>query len=388
MPDFYEFFAGGGMARAGLGGGWRCKFANDFDAMKANVYRENWGGEDFLLKDINEVITSDLPGFVDLAWASFPCQDLSLAGNYAGIGHWADQEQTRSGTFWAFIRLIQGLRDERRAPSVIALENVYGALTANGGRDFVAIVSALSRAGYRFGAMVVDAALFLPHSRPRLFIIAVRSDLTIPNELKLVEADPLWHPPTMVDALGLLSAEDREKWVWWRLPRPPARMSRFADLIQEAPELVSWHSHSETTSLLQLMNNRHFTKVETAKTAGKRMVGGVYKRTRVENGNKVQRAEVRFDDISGCIRTPAGGSSRQSLVVVDGTQVRSRLLSPREAARLMGLPDTFKLPNNYTDAYHVCGDGVALPVVRHLSAHIFEPLVAANQSSTTLLAAE
>jgi len=388
MPDFYEFFAGGGMARAGLGGGWICKFSNDFDEMKADTYRANWDGQDFLLKDINDVSTSDLPGLADLAWASFPCQDLSLAGNYAGIGHWTDQEQTRSGTFWAFIRLIRGLRDERRAPAMIALENVYGALTANGGRDFVAIASALSDAGYRFGALVVDAALFLPHSRPRLFIIAVRCDLTIPDGLCLDEADALWHPATMGEALGLLSAEHREKWVWWRLPRPPARPSRFADLIQEAPELVEWHSKVETENLLQMMNSRHLAKVEAAKKAGQRMVGGVYKRTRVENGIKVQRAEVRFDDISGCIRTPGGGSSRQSLVVVDGSQVRSRLLSPREAARLMGLPDTFKLPTNYTDAYHVCGDGVALPVVRHLSAHIFEPLLAANQSTTALLAAE
>ncbi len=36
-------------------------------------------------------------------------------------------------------------------------------------------------------------------------------------------------------------------------------------------------------------------------------VGAIYKRTRWENGHKVQRAEVRFD-LAGCLRTPGGGS--------------------------------------------------------------------------------
>jgi DNA (cytosine-5)-methyltransferase 1 len=102
------------------------------------------------------------------------------------------------------------------------------------------------------------------------------------------------------------------------------------------------------------------------------MVGGVYKRTRIENGKKVQRAEVRFDDIAGCLRTPAGGSSRQVIVVVEGDSIRSRLLSPREAARLMGIPDDYKLPGNYNAAYHLAGDGVAVPVVRHIASNVLD----------------
>ena len=64
-------------------------------------------------------------------------------------------------------------------------------------------------------------------------------------------------------------------------------------------------------------------------------------------------------------------------MVIEGKRVCSRLLSPREAARLMGLPDTYALPKNYNDAYHLAGDGVAVPVVRFLAAHILEPLLAA-----------
>jgi DNA (cytosine-5)-methyltransferase 1 len=96
------------------------------------------------------------------------------------------------------------------------------------------------------------------------------------------------------------------------------------------------------------------------------------------------RAEVRFDDVAGCLRTPAGGSSRQTIIVVDGNVVRSRLISSRETARLMGLPETYKLPKGYNEAYHLMGDGVAVPVVRFLAHHLLEPLagVVSSDEST------
>src|SRR4051794_19155068 len=106
--NFYEFFAGGGMARLGLGPQWRCVFANDNDSKKAESYRAYFGVEEhFVLDDIANLSVTNLPdGQADLAWASFPCQDLSLAGAGAGLeGH-------RSSTFWPFWRLMQGLRRE------------------------------------------------------------------------------------------------------------------------------------------------------------------------------------------------------------------------------------------------------------------------------------
>jgi len=69
----------------------------------------------------------------------------------------------------------------------------------------------------------------------------------------------------------------------------------------------------------------------------------------------VQRAEIRFDDVVDCLRTPTGDSSRQTIMVIEGKRVRSCLLSPREATRLMGLPNTYALPKNYNDAYHLAG---------------------------------
>ena len=153
MPAFYEFFAGGGMARAGLGSQWSCLFANDFDAKKGAAYTANWGAEELVVRDVAALSTRDIPEGADLAWASFPCQDLSLAGAGAGL------KGERSGTFWSFWQLLTRLDNEQRAPKIVVLENVCGALWSHDGKDFAAIGEALVRGGYRFGAVVVDAGM-------------------------------------------------------------------------------------------------------------------------------------------------------------------------------------------------------------------------------------
>lgn len=189
--------------------------------------------------------------------------------------------------------------------------------------------------------------------------------------------DSLWHPAALCTAQKQLEGKARENWVWWRLPAPALRNLGLTDLVEEDPSGVKWHTAVETKRLIGMMNDTNRQKVEQAKLAGRRVVGTVYKRTRPNgpNGERVQRAEVRFDDVAGCLRTPAGGSSRQTIMIVEGKKVRSRLLSPREAARLMGLPDEYILPAKYNEAYHLAGDGVAVPVVRFIAETILEPIL-------------
>ncbi|RXH56725.1 DNA cytosine methyltransferase [Granulicella sibirica] len=377
MPSFYEFFAGGGMARAGLGEGWTCLFANDFDHKKSHSYVANWGQKELKTEDVGALATTDLPGLADLVWASFPCQDLSLAGGGAGL------QGNRSGTFKPFWKLMRSLIQEGRAPKVMVLENVCGAITSHGGKDFATICNQVEQAGYEVGALVVNASLFVPQSRPRLFIIGVRKDLAVPEELiSLVPYSP-WHTDTLSRAFAKLPSQTKRSWIWWNLPRPAERSTTFADLLEESAD-TPWFSPSETERLLGMMSPTNRAKVIRAVTEGKRMVGCIYKRTRpTQEGDKVQRAEVRFDDISGCLRTPSGGSSRQVVLVVEGKSIKARLISSRETARLMGLEESYKLPSNYNEAYHLTGDGVVVPVVRHLAARIFEPLLASrNQRSS------
>jgi DNA (cytosine-5)-methyltransferase 1 len=377
MPRFYEFFAGGGMARAGLGGLWQCLFANDNDAKKAACYAANWGGRELKVADVGALSPADLPGRADLAWASFPCQDLSLAGNQAGLNG------ARSGTFWPFWGLMRALAEGGRAPAVVVLENVCGALTSHGGEDFAAIGAALADGGYCFGALVMDAVRFLPQSRPRLFIVGVRDERRIAGWLRRAEPGPAWQPPRLMDAYEKLPARAKAAWMWWNLPEPPPRTKALAECLEDPPHGVEWHSDPETRRLLALMSPLHRRKVEAAMSAGRPVVGTIYRRTRKDAGGRsAQRAEVRFDGISGCLRTPAGGSSRQTILVVDGREVRSRLLSVREAARLMGLPESYRLPENYSEAYHLAGDGVAVPVVRFLAEHLLEPLLDGRERQT------
>ncbi len=379
--DFYEFFAGAGMARAGLGSGWRCLFANDFDHKKGRVYGENWGDAELRVADVGDLSTAELPGFARLVWASFPCQDLSLAGGGAGL------RGDRSGTFWPFWRLTNSLVEEGRAPSLIVLENVCGTLTSHEGKDFTTICGAFREAGYRVGALVIDAAWFVPQSRARLFIIGAHEAVRIPDELVREQPTAPQHPSALVAAHARLPAKTRNQWVWWSLPVPSNRAGCFADIIEEAPSSVTWFTPEETKRLLAMMSDVNLKKVAQAKRAGRRMVGGVYKRTRLDAaGKKVQRAEIRFDDVAGCLRTPAGGSSRQVVLVVDGSSVRARLISSRETARLMGLPDSYKLPSNYNEAYHLTGDGVVVPVVRHLAQHILEPMLEYTEARPTVAA--
>jgi DNA (cytosine-5)-methyltransferase 1 len=366
---FYEFFAGGGMARAGLGPDWQCLFANDFDAKKVEAYKANWGGGEIVCGDIHKLAVSSLPGHADLAWASFPCQDLSLAGNGAGL------KGERSGAFWGFWQLIIGLKAERRAPKILVLENVTGALTSNGGKDFEELCKALHLLSYRFGALVIDAVHFVPQSRPRLFIVAVRSDLDVSGLLLEDEPSQLWSTAALRRAHASLPPRLRAAWFWWRLPVPSRSHGKLGDLIEENPSDVKWHTPDETARLVSLMSAPSLAKLGTAKKLGAKTVGTVYRRTRPDDeGVKRQRAELRFDGIAGCLRTPGGGSSRQIIMMVHGESVRSRLLSGREAARLMGLPDEFKLPENYNETYHLLGDGLAVPTVRYLARSLLDKL--------------
>lgn len=365
MPTFYEFFAGGGMARAALTrSGWRCLFANDFDAKKVESYVENWGDQEIRHGDVGKLTSSDLPEHADLVWASFPCQDLSLAGGGAGL------LGNRSGTFWPFWKLIKQLGAEDRAPTTVVLENVCGTLTSHGGKDFRAICSALVSEGYLVGALVMDAAHFVPQSRPRLFVVGTRQS---PENLSAyIESQPRlpWHTKALMTAYDGLSSDIQQRWVWWNLPAPAKRKLNFSDIVERSSNELKWHSGDETQRLLDMMSPVNRKKIANARASKKLCVGTVYRRTRVEAGVKVQRAEIRFDEVAGCLRTPAGGSSRQILLFVERGETRSRLISARETARLMGLPEQYELPKRYNDAYHLTGDGVAVPVVEYLSRNL------------------
>src|ERR1700677_433485 len=138
---------------------------------------------------------------------------------------------------------------------------------------------------------------------------------------------------------------------------------------------VEWHSAAETKRLISMMSKVHRQKLAEAKKSGRRLVGTLSLRMRPLNGKAVQRTEICFRGLAGCLRTPKGGGSRPRIIVVKGADVRTRLLAPGEAAALMGLKSTYRLPKVYEYAFRVIGDGVAVPVVSFLRAKLFNPLL-------------
>lgn len=369
MLTALDFFAGSGLVRLGLEPEFQTLWANDNCAKKQAVYVANNPAEEFHLGSIQNVQGADLPA-VDLAWASFPCQDLSLAGDLNGM-----KIGTRSGLFWEWTRVIEELAECRKRPPILVAENVVGFVVADRGKHFKEAYQALRKLGYRVGAVVVDAQDFVPQSRPRAFVIAVSEDTPLKGLCQTLPTEP-FHPTGLVRTSFVVNDPE---WVWWSLPVPSGKTPSFADLCErDAP----CDPPSTTREICTMLSPLHKRKLRAATSVNGFFAGTAYKRTRPNGeGKNVQRLEIRFDGVAGCLRTPNGGSSRQTVILVNDGRVQSRLMTVRECARLMGVPDTYDLPGSYNDGYRAMGDAVAVPVTRWLTRHLLAPLAARSRST-------
>lgn len=348
-PQALDFFAGSGLATEGLRRYFRVIWANDNCPKKAAVYSANHPTEAFRLDGIENVRGRDVPAAL-LSWASFPCQDLSLAGKMGGI------DKARSGLVWHWLRVMDEMPS--RPPLVVA-ENVMGLVSAHKGAHYRLLHRALVDRGYRVGAVALDAAHWLPQSRPRVFVVGVLDGDISPT---LTTNGPTWaHPDAITRA-----TDGAELWVWWKLPLPPKREVSLREVVdfaadRDAPE--------QSRRNLRLIPPDHRRTMERLAREGQRVFPG-YKRTRARG----QVLELRFDDIAGCLRTPEGGSSRQFLVFSENGHSATRLLTVREAASLMGAPASYKIPGTYNAGYKAMGDAVAVPAVQFLARHLLSPL--------------
>jgi DNA (cytosine-5)-methyltransferase 1 len=349
-PKFLDFFAGSGLVTQGMQPHFECIWANDISEKKAAVYRANHGNEHFALGSITNVSGANLPD-ADLAWASFPCQDLSLAGATAGI------YASRSGLVWEWLRVV----DEMPArPRILVAENVAGLVTSSTGANYRLLHTALVERGYMVGAIFLDAALWLPQSRTRVFVIAVDSETLIPSDL--TSQSPCWlHTESLRRACDGLDGL-----IWWNAPPPQISRKRLSEIIDWSAPYAKEDFEKHNISLIA---PKHKAVLDSLPKTTRYAAPG-YRRTR----NGTQTLELRFDDTAGCLRTPEGGSSRQLLVLRDQSDWRCRLITAREAARLMGAPDNYVLPTSYNDAYKAMGDAVAVPAVEWLAKSILLPL--------------
>lgn len=284
----------------------------------------------------------------------------------------------RSALFWQWVRILDEM-DPQERPPVVCLENVVGFLVIQSSSQFRLAYNALRERGYVAGAFVLDACHFTPQSRPRSFIVAVREDIPVEH---LTAATPLPYLHNNA-VLRAYAAVNDHRWKWWKLPIPPERAKSFTDICDRD---AASDPDEKVARNLSLVPPRHQAKLREA-IARKRFIAGTgYKRMRMNSqGVREQCLEIRFDGLAGCLRTPRGGSSRQFVFIVDGGKVRTRLLTIREAARLMGVRDSYKFPGSYNDAYLALGDAVAVPVTRFISHHLLHPLCTAVQNQAVAL---
>jgi DNA (cytosine-5)-methyltransferase 1 len=362
-PKVMEFFAGIGLARLGLErAGFRVAWANDFEPDKYSMYeghfrdQEVGADHDFALGDVAAVKVSDLPGDASLAWASSPCTDLSLAGGRAGLAGSA------SGTFWHFVRLIRDLGDNR--PEVVVLENVVGLATSHGGDDLIAAIRAFNDLGYSVDVLAIDARRFIPQSRPRLFLVGARTppeDVSDPNS----ELRPDWLQSVYGDpTLRMHRAQ---------LPTLPAPLTEgLGELLEEIPlDDHRWWSADRSQAFFDSLSPTQRDRVTTFRRESGVKYRTAYRRTR----NGVAVWEVRPDDVSGCLRTARGGSSKQAVVRMGNKRLQVRWMTPLEYARLMGAGDYTLTDVRDSQVLFGFGDAVAVPAVEWLATNYLMPLV-------------
>ena len=357
---FAEFFAGIGLVRVGLEKvGWKCAFANDLDPKKLNMYAdqfEDWQRH-YVLQDVHTLSSEQIPS-VDLATASFPCTDLSLAGGRSGLSG------RYSSAFWGFIGALKAM--EHR-PKLVMLENVTGFLSSHQGSDFRAALESLGALGYDVDAFVIDAVRFVPQSRQRLFVVGIlRSRARHVRTLVGQELESGVRPRALAE---FISSNPDLPWVIRKLPSLPSSTTTIRDVLESVPaESSEWWSETRVEYLLSQMSSLHRQVAKQMIESPLTSYGTIFRRVR--NGKSM--AELRVDGIAGCLRTPKGGSGRQILFVAGMNQRRARLINGRECARLMGADD-FPISGSLNQTLYGFGDAVCVPVISWIGENYLNP---------------
>ncbi len=359
-----EFFAGIGLARLGMSrAGIDVVWSNDMSPTKYAMFERHFGTSSdhtFLVEDLGKVSRESLPENTDIAWASFPCTDLSIAGGRAGL-----HRGIASSTFWHFIKVLSKLGSAR--PPVVALENVTAFATSHSGQDIASAIRSLNGLGYSVDVLSIDARRFVPQSRPRLFLIGTSApvvSVTQPSPLR-----PDWLAPIFDDP-GLVTHK-------MQVPGPPPILkdglsSYLESLGDDDPR---WWSAERVDAFVGSLSDLQYErfrglrdgKTDTARTAYRRMRQGT------------PRWELRSDGVAGCLRTSSGGSSKQAVVFLGQGDARIRWMTPREYASLMGAPDYPIDGVKEHHAYSGFGDAVCAPVVEWLSVNYLVPLLASME---------
>lgn len=376
-----EFFSGIGLTHLGLSlRGWKCVYANDISPKKKRMYEDCFGPADYYhIEDVwrtSKILERIPPRPVDLATASFPCVDLSLAGNLKGLSG------SQSGAFYGFIKVMKNLRQQGRLPKAVLVENVIGFLTSSDGQFFRQALRELANLGYFVDAFVVDAKYFTPQSRPRVFIVGFQQAL-IPGQRfqpSLFADDLLSEIPRTLDSPlrprklleKLNTTRLKTGWIPLYLPSVPKENRNLYQYI-DTDDSQDWWDEGRVKKHLAEMHPEHLRRVSRLKQGPETSVGTIYRRVREGKS----RSEIRTDGLAGCLRTPRGGSSKQIVFIAGRGKIRMRWMTPREYARLQGCPD-YPIGVDRNEALWGFGDAVCVPVISWIAENVLSQLFPAN----------
>jgi DNA (cytosine-5)-methyltransferase 1 len=354
-----EFFAGIGLVRLALDKhGFKTVFANDIDPDKYEIYQDNFPPDDFNLGDIHLLKPDGIPE-CDLATASFPCTDLSIAGEMNGIHH------GESSAFWGFMKLLENLGHRR--PRMVLLENVPGFLMSRDGKDFESALVALNELGYVCDSFFVDASRFVPQSRLRLFVVG---KLGAPSQFPFGLSTTQTRPEPLVD---FIMAHPQIQWDVRPLPDLPQRSTTLADILEDLPDNdPAWWNKERAEYCFNQLSDRHLAVARKMLDQNFYSYGTAFRRIR--KGRSM--AELRTDGLAGCLRTPRGGSGRQILFKAGKGRYQVRLLTARECARLQGVPDSYQITVPLNQALFGFGDAVCVPVIEWIAQNYLLPCLA------------
>jgi DNA (cytosine-5)-methyltransferase 1 len=356
-----EFFSGIGLVRLALERrGWRVVFANDIDPKKAEMYRHNWPKDAHLVVgDIHALKADEVPSCT-LFTASFPCNDLSIAGRWEGL------RGKESSSFWGLVQIIRDLGDRR--PPLVMLENVVGFLMSHGGRDFEQALLALNELGYTVDALILNATHWVPQSRPRLFVFAKRDEGEETRSCALM-GDA--RPESLFD---FINDHPNIRWDICDVPPLPPPRARLADIIEDLPDDdPHWWDQKRADYFMDQMSAKHEEQARQMIAGKSYTYATAFRRVRHEKS----MAELRTDGIAGCLRTPRGGSGRQILLKAGRGKYQVRLLTARECARLQGVPDSYVIDVPLNQALFGFGDAVCVPAVEWIAQHYLTPVASA-----------
>jgi DNA (cytosine-5)-methyltransferase 1 len=308
-------FAGiGGFHRALSKRGGKCVMVSEIDKYCKQSYLANYEAERWV-DDITTLEADTVPDH-DILTAGFPCQPFSLAGvsKYNSLGYQHGFKHETKGTlFFDVARII-----EEKRPKAFVLENVKNLVGHDKGRTFKTILDVLRKElGYTVSSKVIDAGHFLPQHRERIFIVGFRDDVS-------------FEFPAL----------------------PPINRPTLAELLEDDV------SDKYTLSLKLWTYLQNYAEKHRLKGNG--FGFGLVDATNPEVTTRTLSARYNKD-----------GS--EILIKQSGDQ-RPRRLTPRECARIMGFPDSYKIEVSDTQAYKQFGNSVAVPVVEHVVDVVLEVL--------------